>query len=103
MALTAVPKVVEFIYRLTSIYSYSTVDCYSREDFQIFNDDVLDIKIGETWKIAQKSYTGDQVHTWDYSLHILTMTIGQNTQMKLISHKSMGYYVDSASERKPTV
>ena len=31
------------------------------------------------------------------------MAFGQYSEMKLISHKSMSYYVDSASERKPTV
>ena len=33
MALTTVPKTIESFQRITSIYSYSTVDCYSRDDF----------------------------------------------------------------------
>ena len=36
MALTVVPKIFNTtlqLHRVTSIYSYSTVDCYSRDDF----------------------------------------------------------------------
>ena len=56
--------------KLTSVTLLSGAECYVREDILIF-DDVLDVKIGETWKIGYKSAQLKYLHIWDYTLHLL--------------------------------
>ena len=56
---------------VNSITLLSGAECYARDEIIILHHDVLDIKIGETWKIGYKSAHLEYLHTWDYTLHLL--------------------------------
>ena len=53
----------------------------------IIDDDVLDVKIGESWKIGYKSATQEYLDIWDYTLHILVKEYDES-EVKLISYGS---------------
>ena len=53
----------------------------------IISDDVLDVKIGESWKIGYKSATQEYLGIWDYTLHILIKPYDEY-EVKLISYGS---------------
>ena len=68
-------------YKITNISVLSGAECYVRDDIQIVHDDVLDVKIGETWKVGYKSPIDGFIHTWDYTLHILIQEYAWQSQV----------------------
>ena len=71
IAVTAIDKMMG--QKFTHVQVILGSECYSPDEIQIIQEDVLDIKIGETWKIGYKSPMMNQLYTWDYTFHILMM------------------------------
>ena len=52
-SVTAVHKT--YYYRITNILVFIGGECYVRDQIELIaNDSVLDVKIGETWKVGYK-------------------------------------------------
>ena len=84
--------------KFTNISVLSGAECFVRDDIQIYSSEVLDVKIGETWKLSYISPMKDQLYTWDYTLHLLIQHLYQTSEVELITYKSTkhGSYSDMA-------